>query len=129
MIFFDLDHFKHINDEFGHAVGDQVLTRLIARSEKAIRVIDIFGRYGGEEFIIILPETSLSEAYEIAERIRKIVASQPFELSSLEIDLTISLGVTEKQPGTESLDELIQIADQAMYRSKQRGRNQTTQIS
>jgi diguanylate cyclase (GGDEF)-like protein len=129
MIFFDLDHFKHINDEFGHAVGDQVLTRLIARCEKAIRVIDIFGRYGGEEFIIILPETSLSEAYEIAERIRKIVASQPFELSSLEIDLTISLGVTEKQPGTESLDELIQIADQAMYRSKQRGRNQTTQIS
>ncbi len=125
-IFFDLDHFKDVNDSYGHDVGDQMLSQVAERSHQVIRQVDILGRYGGEEFVIILPETGLSKAFTIAERLRKAISISPFIIDAQKIKMTISLGVAEINPETQSLTDLIKAADQAMYHSKQNGRNKTS---
>ncbi|MEA2008753.1 MAG: diguanylate cyclase, partial [Chloroflexota bacterium] len=128
-IFFDLDHFKEVNDTYGHDVGDLILAKIAARCQDTIRQIDILGRYGGEEFVVVLPETDIQEAFTTAERIRKVVSASPFIINSIEIEVSISLGVAESSHETKNLTDLIKMADQSMYHSKQNGRNRTTQYN
>jgi len=125
-IFFDLDNFKEVNDTYGHEIGDQVLQQVISCSQEVIRKIDIFARIGGEEFIIILPETALPVAVKVAERIRKSIANCVFNANSHQIHMTISLGVSEFSKENNDLVALINSADHLMYQAKQSGRNTTT---
>jgi len=119
LIFMDIDHFKRINDSYGHSIGDKVLINISNITSDLLRNIDIFGRWGGEEFLIILPETTLSAATYTAERIRSTIEQHPFE----NIDsVTLSLGVIESQLN-ETIDSLIVRADQLLYKAKSNGRN------
>ena len=124
-IFFDLDKFKSINDSYGHDAGDQVLREVVSCCQRVIRQIDIFSRIGGEEFLIILPETPLPIAFHVAERIRKTVAGQTFKINSHQLNITISLGVVELNEEMDTLADLVNAADHYMYQAKQSGRNQT----
>ena len=124
-IFFDLDHFKEINDTYGHEVGDQVLQQIVSCCQEVIRKIDIFARIGGEEFIIILPETALPIAVDVSERIRKTVANRIIMANSHQIKMTLSLGVSELTEEINDLNPLINAADHLMYQAKQAGRNTT----
>ena len=124
-IFFDLDNFKEVNDTYGHEIGDQVLQQVIFCSQEVIRKIDIFARIGGEEFIIILPETALPVAVKVAERIRKSIAKCIFNANSHQLQMTISLGVSELSEEINDLVPLINAADHLMYQAKQSGRNTT----
>lgn len=124
-IMIDIDHFKQVNDTYGHEVGDIVLQGLAKRCKKCVRDIDIVGRYGGEEIVILLPETDLKLAAIIANRVLNAIASKPISLAeSYELDVTASLGVASKDINTTSLDILLNRADQAMYIAKHNGRNQ-----
>ncbi len=125
VILLDIDHFKNVNDSFGHLVGDQVLETLASYCKSNLRSFDVIGRYGGEEFIILLPETSLKRAAQIAERLRKQALEIHIQTSRGTPAITISLGVAGIQPGqTATLDQLISTADQALYRAKAEGRDQ-----
>jgi diguanylate cyclase (GGDEF)-like protein len=123
-IMIDLDHFKAVNDTYGHPVGDQVLRELATRCQKCIRGLDYIGRYGGEEFLVILPDTSLTIARNVAERLRTAIASKPMKVGDgLELTVTASLGAAQKDDNTTNLEALINRADQAMYVAKHKGRN------
>jgi diguanylate cyclase (GGDEF)-like protein len=122
-IMLDIDHFKEVNDTHGHSVGDQVLATLARRFRTNIRHVDILCRYGGEEFAILLPETDLFTASEIAERIRRSIADEPFQTDHGQMRVTISLGVTRALPETADLQALLERADGALYRAKSGGRN------
>ena len=119
----DLDHFKQINDTYGHPVGDQVLKEFAHRCKSSVREIDLIGRYGGEELIILLPETDRRLAMQVAERLRATVAAIPLRIEGKEITLTVSIGVATKDENTSQLETLIARADQAMYIAKHKGRN------
>ncbi len=125
---FDVDRFKQINDTYGHAVGDQVLVSIVERCCHVIRHIDILGRYGGDEFVILLPETDHHVASEIADRVRTSVAESPVTTDAGAIVVSISMGITEVTPHTADLGLLLNKADQALYKSKQAGRNTITVI-
>lgn len=121
-ILLDLDHFKHVNDKYGHVIGDQVLKTAAQRCKDGIRDVDIIGRYGGEEFAILLPETGNGEACQLAERLRRCIAKQPVYTDKGNVPITISLGVA-LAAGDEDLSILLNKADEAMYLAKQSGRN------
>jgi diguanylate cyclase (GGDEF)-like protein/PAS domain S-box-containing protein len=123
IIMLDIDHFKKVNDRYGHGVGDQVLIEFVKRVQKELRSSDIFARYGGEEFVILVVESDLEKAFQAAERIREKVNANPFEISGFEPIISISLGVAEMDENTQSLDLLMDCADKAMYEAKQSGRN------
>jgi diguanylate cyclase (GGDEF)-like protein len=124
LIMLDIDHFKKVNDEFGHLVGDQTLVMITQACSNELRKIDILCRYGGEEFVILLPETSRDEAIIAAERIRKSIEEQKLTLDGdREVKVTVSIGVSEFGQETGTLKELIDEADQALYRAKEEGRN------
>ncbi|HSM23643.1 MAG TPA: diguanylate cyclase [Anaerolineaceae bacterium] len=123
IIMIDLDHFKNINDRFGHLAGDQVLVQLVQRIQSELRESDIFARFGGEEFIILLPETNLGDSTQVAERLREVTADYPFLLVTAQTFITISLGVSCFKFTTISLDQLIDESDKALYEAKQLGRN------
>lgn len=126
IILFDIDHFKLVNDTFGHLVGDQVLEALAADCKNNLRSFDVIGRYGGEEFIILLPETNVRRAAQIAERLRKQALEIKIQTAAGSPTITISLGIAGIPAGRSvTLDELIGTADQALYRAKKEGRNQT----
>jgi diguanylate cyclase (GGDEF)-like protein len=123
-LLFDIDHFKKINDEHGHIIGDQVLHGIAQVCMKNLRPDDILGRFGGEEFVILLPETKLEDARNIAERLRLLIEETPIETEIGPINTTISIGVAIKEKTTAiSIDQLLSRADRAMYRAKQAGRN------
>ncbi len=122
-IMLDIDHFKQVNDRYGHIVGDQVLCELARRCSAVIRKVDFLGRYGGEEFAILLPETELETALRVAERLREQIADLPVETDRSVLSITISLGVTQLGPETVDLAGLLDAADAAMYLAKQAGRN------
>jgi len=122
IVLFDIDHFKQINDCYGHAVGDDVLVALSRRVEVLLRQGDALGRYGGEEFVLLLPMTDLSAALHLAERIRCALADSPVILKPKGITVTASFGVAQLEHGEDSDDWLIR-ADQALYRAKENGRN------
>jgi len=121
LLFIDLDHFKLINDHYGHQKGDQILVDLTTIIRNALRNSDIFGRWGGEEFLIILPSTDAASAFLIAEKLRHCIQDHDFVL---EDSLTISIGISEYDP-IKSIDEMIAAADEAMYQAKEHGRNKT----
>ncbi|OGO21425.1 MAG: hypothetical protein A2Y54_09520 [Chloroflexi bacterium RBG_16_51_16] len=124
VIMFDLDHFKKVNDMHGHVIGDRVLQELAARCTTCIRETDFIGRYGGEEFVILLPETGTKLSAEVAERLRALIADEPIELKDgLKLDITVSFGVATRDENTDSLEKLIGCADEAMYSAKRKGRN------
>ncbi len=125
-IFFDLDEFKAINDTYGHDAGDDVLKQVVSCCQSVIRTIDIFSRVGGEEFLIILPETSLPIAIQVAERIRQTTEEYKFISTCHQIKMTISLGAVELNEEIDTLAELMTTADQYMYQSKRSGRNQVS---
>jgi len=124
LILFDLDKFKDLNDKYGHLGGDFVLIELAAFIGTLLRDSDLLGRYGGEEFGIILPDTPLSGAQEVAERICKAVADYPMLFNQQTIRTSLSMGVAELQPKAHVLhDDLIRCADMALYSAKREGRN------
>ena len=122
----DIDHFKSINDTYGHLVGDEVLKEVTIRMQDALRVNDLLGRYGGEEFLVITPVEMVENATIVYERICKKVAATPIEIYDVSITVTISCGVTSYVVDNDGhkLETLIARADEALYQAKREGRNQ-----
>jgi diguanylate cyclase (GGDEF)-like protein len=125
----DVDHFKAVNDAFGHAVGDQVLVRIAQACKQALRRFDLIGRLGGEEFLIVLPDTQLDMAMQIAERVRRKAASLALSSLAPDLHITASLGVAQANLERDDLADLIRRADAAMYRAKDAGRNRVEALS
>ena len=124
LLWIDFDHFKVINDSFGHAAGDAVLRNVSERMRTGIRSVDVIGRFGGEEFVVLLPEMGVEDALETAERLRLLVGSRPVPLETGDAaTLTISIGVAVFPMHGHSPDSLCAAADKAMYRAKETGRN------
>jgi two-component system, cell cycle response regulator len=124
LILLDIDHFKRINDTYGHVAGDKVLERLARILEQTVRMIDIPCRYGGEEFAIILPSTPLTIACQVAERVRAAIEETRIALDAQTINITASLGVSSFFDDQESTPlNLIERADKELYTAKQNGRN------
>lgn len=119
----DIDFFKKINDSHGHAGGDAVLTAFAARCKSALRETDLFGRIGGEEFLALLPHSSLTQALQTANRLRKITVQNPFFANGTHIPVTVSIGVATISKDTLSLETAINAADAALYTAKRNGRN------
>ncbi len=124
IIMLDIDHFKNVNDQYGHKAGDEVLSTIAASIKQSLRPGDVAGRYGGEEFIILVSGASSDQCFKIAERIRRAVAQLTINIEQAVIRLIISLGVVWTNPDQMvPLDALINYADQAMYSAKHQGRN------
>ena len=125
LMMLDMDHFKEINDKYGHVVGDEVLVEFANRIRKNSRDEDLFCRYGGEEFSIVLCDTDMDQAIKVAERWRASIADIPFSTKSAEIDCTVSIGLacaSEERPFVTPM-ELIRLADAELYKAKEAGRN------
>jgi diguanylate cyclase (GGDEF)-like protein len=122
---FDADHFKRVNDAHGHPVGDEVLRQLASRTLAALRPDDLIARYGGEEFVVLMLDTNTASAQASAERLRLAVAQSAFEIESLRLDLTVSLGLADSQLVGHDLHALVAAADAALYEAKREGRNCT----
>lgn len=120
--FFDIDHFKVVNDKYGHEAGDKILQAFGVLIKKHARVEDIIGRFGGEEFVALLPETNISGAKIFAEHIRALVQNSKFVYKDLRIEVTISAGVSERKEAL-SMDALMNLADKRLYVAKKSGRN------
>ncbi len=122
-IMLDLYYFKQINDNFGHPMGDQVLQQVAKLCKCIVREADLIGRYGGEEFIILLPEIDSETAMQVAERLRASIQETPIKVAGQELSVTASIGVSRKDENTLELETLIARADQALYIAKHKGRN------
>jgi len=122
----DLDYFKQINDTFGHLVGDQVLIHVAKLIRTHCRVSDVAARYGGEEFIILHPSINSRIAFQVAERVRKVVEAAPYVYENNEIGVTLSAGVVDTlvDQNISRIDDVLGLADKALYRAKDAGRNQ-----
>lgn len=125
LIMFDIDFFKNINDEFGHQAGDEIIRITADQVRNKIRGTDIPGRYGGEEFGIVLIDTVADDAQVMAERLRQAIGSLVVEYEGEEISYTISLGVAQIQPSMTMYAQWLEITDQALYQAKHNGRNQS----
>jgi diguanylate cyclase (GGDEF)-like protein len=123
ILMFDIDHFKQINDSYGHLAGDQVLKDLAAIVTGRIRREEIVGRYGGEEFLIVLPETDAKGAAELAEQVRKLVETTEFVFDKERIPVTVSIGVGGLASRNIDVNGFIKMADENLYRAKREGRN------
>jgi two-component system, cell cycle response regulator len=125
LMMLDIDYFKSINDNYGHDAGDDVLREFAVRIRKSIRGIDLACRYGGEEFVIVMPETDLHVAGMIAERLRRAIAGEPFAINkgSKRITVTISVGLSTLERKGEAVSDVLKRADDALYRAKHDGRN------
>src|SRR5207247_928584 len=130
LMILDIDFFKSINDTYGHDAGDDVLRAFANRIRKSIRGIDLACRYGGEEFVVVMPETDLAVATAVAERLRRRIASEPFRVhqGARQIEMTISIGIAALGSGDDAAT-LIRRADQALYRAKRDGRNRVVPIA
>jgi len=126
VVLIDADHFKRVNDTWGHPVGDRVLKHIASVCQNAIRDGDVAGRFGGEEFIIVLPHTGAIDAAFVAHRIRQSTRRKRFLCDGDEIRVTLSLGIAECGPGAETFDNLLQAADRALYSAKRAGRDRVT---
>lgn len=129
VIMADIDHLKDINDQFGHNAGDQVLKAFTQLTKQILRPYDIFGRIGGDEFIIILPNTDLGQSLMVTERIRIHLENFVMEVGGNKIHLTASYGLAGSDPGVNSFEELTASADKALYYSKSQGCNKVTHFS
>ena len=127
LLMVDIDHFKRVNDHYGHLAGDHVLRHMVGVLRQRLRASDVLGRYGGEEFMVLLPGTDLHGAAQLAEQLRQAVQAAPCEWQGQRIPFTVSIGVaasadTPADPSRTS-EALLQAADQALYRAKDDGRN------
>jgi diguanylate cyclase (GGDEF)-like protein len=122
LLVLDVDHFKRVNDEHGHLVGDRALVHIARTLQANVRNGDSVARVGGEEFLVLLPNTTLAEATDLAERLRACLASSPLRAGSTELAMTVSIGVAELAPA-ETATACAERADAAMYRAKRAGRN------
>jgi diguanylate cyclase (GGDEF)-like protein len=123
MIMFDLDHFKDVNDRYGHLCGDAVLSAVGRRMKEVLRGSDLKCRYGGEEFLVLLPETPLHGARRVAETLRREIAERPVPWAGEGLTVTASFGIAQTVPGEVNVQAVIARADQALYRAKDDGRN------
>jgi diguanylate cyclase (GGDEF)-like protein len=127
LVMVDIDYFKRVNDTFGHTEGDRVLCEIASLLKTSVRKKDTVARYGGEEFILILPEAGLEESSMISERIRRLVENTPFEVGQAQINLTVSLGISNfPSHQARTKEELIKMADLALYDAKRGGRNRVS---
>ena len=122
---FDIDHFKRVNDTHGHDAGDDVLRELAARTLNSVRSVDLVARQGGEEFVVVMPETDLAIAASVAERLRVAVAREAFTVKAdgQKLTVTISIGVTSAAAGGDDRERMLKRADIALYTAKNQGRN------
>lgn len=125
VLMLDIDHFKKVNDTYGHPAGDAVLENLASLLKNKLRDVDIPGRLGGEEFGILMPNTNKEQALKAADRIRKIIEENTVEFEGEEISITVSVGIAVYREEMSDIDELLQEADRALYQAKKRGRNCT----
>src|SRR6476469_197956 len=123
--FVDIDHFKAVNDTYGHAIGDEVLRGVAQAIQSNLRATDMVGRYGGEEFMLLLTETNVEEGASLTEKLRSIVAAQRFTAEGQTLSVTISIGIAGGVGARLTSDALVRDADAAMYSAKSLGRNQT----
>ena len=126
LVMFDIDHFKSVNDQYGHQIGDEVIREVARVTRNLARETDYAGRYGGEEFVVLLPDTSLSGAGQFAERLRLAISKLSVDHEGKPLQFTVSLGVACLDNKMNSHADLIERADKALYQSKENGRNQTT---
>jgi diguanylate cyclase (GGDEF)-like protein len=126
LLIFDVDHFKSINDQFGHLSGDYALRKLAATVRARIRREELFARYAGDEFVVVLPETTPNEAQKFGEIIRELVDETRFVFEGQELPVTISMGVGGVTDGTHTPAQLVATADAALYRAKEHGRNRVS---
>lgn len=131
ILILDIDHFKAVNDTYGHDAGDEVLREFANRVRACTRAIDVVARFGGEEIVAILPDTAIDAAYAVAERIREQVHNEPFIVQDgrHSINVTVSIGVTSRRAGDATAEVLFKRADQALYRAKQDGRNRVVRAA
>jgi diguanylate cyclase (GGDEF)-like protein len=123
LILMDIDHFKQVNDEHGHLAGDEVLQELSRRIQLITRADEVFARFGGEEFALLICDGNMREAVQLAERCHSLIGSSPFETSAGTIVTTISGGVAEYDLESP-VSEFVKLADQMLYQAKKSGRNQ-----
>jgi diguanylate cyclase (GGDEF)-like protein len=124
VLMLDLDNFKRVNDTYGHAAGDEVLRETVRRMQSCIRNVDILGRYGGEEFTVLFPETDLVKAEQAAERLLDTLRSTPINVGPAELTFTASIGVAQSDPASaETFMQLVERADRASYHAKELGKN------
>jgi diguanylate cyclase (GGDEF)-like protein len=121
----DIDHFKRVNDEHGHAAGDAVLVEVAYRLRKALRAYDLAYRVGGEEFLVLLPGADVRDAMQLAEELREAVAAEP----AAGLSVTMSFGVSGSAGATLEREQLLNEADAALYEAKRRGRNQVATVA
>ncbi|GCL53670.1 two-component response regulator [Microcystis aeruginosa NIES-3806] len=122
----DIDHFKHINDTFGHVLGDKTLITIAGAIKNCLRQVDSFGRFGGEEFVAILPETNLEDAGTLARRICQVINKLNIEIDRQKVRVTASIGVATFSPQDNNLETVIERADRAMFAAKNQGRNRVS---
>ena len=120
----DADHFKTVNDKYGHIAGDFVLRKLASVIQSIIRRDELLARYGGEEFVVVMPSTTLEQGATLGEKIRSLIESTDFEFENRKIPVTVSVGVATLQESVKSVDSFIHSADEALYKAKDQGRNQ-----
>jgi diguanylate cyclase (GGDEF)-like protein len=125
ILLFDLDHFKKINDQFGHVAGDSVLREMAQRVAGVVRAQDTFGRFGGEEFALLLPCTPLEDAMLVAEKIRNTIGDTPVDVHGVSVPVTASVGGASARAGVPAYEALINEADAALYTAKRQGRNRS----
>jgi len=123
VLFADIDHFREFNNRYSHAVGNLVLQAVARRARGSVRGVDVMGRFGGEEFVVLLPEADLKMAYHVAERLRQDVAHHEVETDQGRLSVTLSIGVAELTPDMPNIDALIDLANAAEHQAKARGRN------
>ena len=128
LVMLDIDNFKSVNDTYGHGVGDAALQQVSHVMQERLRQVDVLGRLGGEEFCMILPGTVPEGAFKLAEEMRKKIEETPFKLCGRDIYLTVSLGVTAYHEGITGVEMLLKMADKAMYKAKDSGKNCTQQL-
>jgi diguanylate cyclase (GGDEF)-like protein len=123
ILMFDIDHFKQVNDTYGHSMGDTVLTSLGTQTRRLFRGIDLMARVGGEEFMVLMPETELEEALRAAERFRRAIADLELEMEGKTLSITVSIGLAALVEPGQALKQIMHHADIALYEAKRAGRN------
>lgn len=123
LLMLDLDYFKVVNDSYGHGIGDQVLKKMTETTIHCLRNVDIFGRLGGEEFAILLPQTCTNQAEYVAERIRQNIEQIYLNIQDFLVKITVSIGISIYQEGDEKIEDILKRADRALYQAKAQGRN------
>jgi diguanylate cyclase (GGDEF)-like protein len=130
IVLFDLDHFKQVNDNYGHSAGDDVLCETTKRISSVIRPYDVFGRYGGEEFLFVLPECEQEDAYNLCERVRTVISNEKIQTVSGDIAVSISIGLCVTSDLSDiTIEKLVQMADNALYKAKEGGRDRIEVIT